>query len=100
MTYFLFRDGMKQEIDEDIFERMAEQLNQTELNNPPIPEKIDRRRPDGTYDKRPLDPDYFKKYYKNNPQIPYQCPDCGRTISTKTNLSRHRNMKLCQRHRY
>ena len=59
MTYQVFRDGMKQEIDEDTFNDMMEHLQQIEMRNPPIPEKspetpFKRRRPDGTYDKRPL----------------------------------------------
>ena len=98
MPCYMFVNGMKQEMDEDIFDQMVEELHQVELSNPPIPETINRHRPDGTYDKRPLDPNYFNKYYKNNLKKPYQCPDCGRTISSKSNLAKHRNTKICQKH--
>lgn len=99
MTCYLYMDGVKQEMDEDIFDQMGEALHQSNNTNPPIPEKLTRHRPDGTYDKRPLDPGYFTKYYHNKLKTPYQCPDCGRIISSKSNLSKHRNTKLCQKHR-
>ena len=57
-------------------------------NNPPIPEKPNRYRPDGTYDNSPLDPDYFKKYYQRNLKKPFRCPDCGRTLTSKSNYAK------------
>ena len=36
-------------------------------------------KPDGTYNKKPLDPNYFKNYYQTNLETSIKCPDCGRT---------------------
>ena len=37
-----------------------------------------------------LDPEYVQKYYQRTCFSTFQCPDCGRTISSKSNLSKHR----------
>ena len=61
-------DGIKHEMDEELFDQMAEALhnpkapNNTPTNNPRI-------KPDGTYDKKPLDPNYFRKYYCPNEHL-------------------------------
>jgi hypothetical protein len=57
--------GNKQEMDEDIFDQMVEALHQS--NNPhnsPTQATHTRWKPDGSYDKKPVDPDYFSKYYQ------------------------------------
>ena len=98
MPCYLYIDGKKQEMDEDIFDQMVEALNQpsTPKNTPTA---NTRWRPDGTYDKRPLDEDYFKTYYQKKLKIPFKCPDCGRTISSKYNLSKHRQTNACMSNR-
>ena len=55
---------MKQEMDEDLFDQMAEALHQS--SNPQNPPTTTSRRwkPDGTYEKKPLDPNCFSKYYQ------------------------------------
>ena len=67
---------------------------QKQSKTPPI-QASTRWRTDGTYNKKPLDPDYFNKYYQKKLSTPFQCPDCGRTISSKSNLSKHRQTKIC-----
>jgi hypothetical protein len=62
MPFYLIIDGKKQERDEDIFDQMVESLNQPTVQEPPFPTST-RRRPDGTYDSKPLDPECFSKYY-------------------------------------
>ena len=66
----MYINGMKQEMDEDLFDEMAEALHQSSnLHNPPtatstrwdvvepLPTTLSsRRKPDGTYDKKPNDP--------------------------------------------
>jgi len=37
----------------------------------------------------------FKHYQKHLKQL-FQCPDCKRLISNKSNLSKHRATKLCR----
>ena len=83
-------DGMRQEIDEDVFDQMAQALHQSNNPHNPPPITSTRWQPDGTYDKKPLDPKYFQKYYQKKLTTPFTCPDCGRTISRKSNLSKHR----------
>ena len=111
MTCYMYIDGHKQEIDEDIFDQMVEALhNPPTLNQPttttstrwdvvePLPTtRTGRWKPDGTYNKKPLDPEYFTKYYHNKLSTPFKCPDCGRTISSKSNLSKHRQTHICRR---
>ena len=63
MPFYLIIDGKKQERDEDIFDQMVESLNQPTVQEPPFPTST-RRRPDGTYDSKPLDSECFSKYYK------------------------------------
>ena len=87
----------KQEMDEDVFDQMVEALhNPTNTYDPPIPTTTHSRwKPNGSYDNKPLDPDYFSKYYQKKLSKPFQCPDCGQTISSRSNLSKHRQTKRC-----
>jgi hypothetical protein len=108
----MFIDGRKQEMDEDIFDQMVEALHQPYIQEPPIPTSTrwkqpeailttsrSRYKPDGTYDKKPLDPNYFSKYYQKRLSTPFTCPDCGRTITSKSNLSKHRQTNVCMSNR-
>ena len=109
----MYINGMKQEMDEDLFDQMAAALHQSSNpHNPPTatstrwkqPEAIlttsrSRYKPDGTYDKKPLDPNYFSKYYQKILSNPFTCPDCGRTITSKSNLSKHRQTNVCMSNR-
>ena len=38
---------------------------------------------------------YHQNYYNNNLKQSYTCEDCGRTISSKSNLSKHKKSKIC-----
>ena len=91
--------GIKQEMDEDWFDQMLEALhNPPQINEQPTTTPT-RWQPNGTYNKKPLDPNYFNKYYHNKLATPFKCPDCGRTISSKSNLSKHRQTKICIQNR-
>ena len=71
MPCYMVIDGNKQEMDEDIFDQMVEVLhNPTNTHEPPIPTTT-RWKPDGTYDKKPLDPNYFSKYYQKKLSTPF-----------------------------
>ena len=98
MPCYLVIDGKKQEMDEDIFDQIVEALNPETVQEPPI-QTSTRWKPDGTYDSKPLDPEYFSKYYQKKLSTPFKCPDCGRTISSKSNLSKHRQTNVCMRNR-
>ena len=97
MTCYMVINGIKQEMDEDEFDEMVEVLHQP-ISYEQTPQRT-RRRGDGTYDGKPLDPNYFQNCYRNNLPKPFKCPDCGRTISSKTNLSKHRQTKVCEKNR-
>ena len=103
-------DDMTMEITDEMFSQISRELH----NEPSKPEKKNRfkqdgienisfhsprRKADGTYDKKPLNDNYFKEYYHNNLKEPFQCPDCGRIISSTSNLSKHRNSNVCKRAR-
>ena len=54
-----------------------------------------RHRPDGTYDNRPNDPDYFKKYMKTYQCKKVRCTICQNELFSR-NLGRHqRTSKTC-----
>jgi inhibitor of KinA sporulation pathway (predicted exonuclease) len=88
-------DGIKQEIGEDVFDQMAQTLHQSSNPHNTPPTTSTRWQPDGTYDKKPLDPKYFQKNYQKKLAPPFTCPECGRTISSKSNLSKHRQTRVC-----
>jgi hypothetical protein len=51
-----------------------------------------RRRPDGTYNKAPLDPDYYKKYMAEV----IKCPLCS-VLTSRGHLSRHTRSAFCSK---
>ncbi len=50
-----------------------------------------RYRDDGTYDSRPLDPEYFKKYMS----VRVPCPLCGIDV-LRGNIPKHKKRKPCK----
>ena len=54
-----------------------------------------RHRADGTYDSRPNDPDYFRKYYQERTLRDIPCPNCGCNIKDATRKARHMRTKKC-----
>ena len=50
--------------------------------------------PDGIPNSRPLDKDYFNKYYQNNLAIKIQCDHCGEMIS-KSTMNKHTQTNKC-----
>lgn len=47
------------------------------------------------YNKKPLDPEYAKRYYHNRQIIPIACPLCG-TVVNRTQMKRHQTGKRCK----
>lgn len=90
-------EGQKMKIDNNTFDSMS-QIVQDELqsSSEEEPKRQSRWKDNGLYDTKPLDPDYFKKYYQNKFKTPFTCPDCGTTITNKSNLSKHRGTKKCR----
>jgi hypothetical protein len=61
-----------------------------------IKRKPERWLDDGKYNK-PLDPDYFKKYWKEHYQKPAECIICGKILLCCDKLKRHEKSKQCQK---
>ena len=60
-----------------------------------------RRRPDGSYDSRPLDPKYAIKYYHANKErnlVDTPCPHCGKVLKNRAQMRKHKYLKTkhCQ----
>ena len=89
MTCYMVMKGIKQEIDEDLLGEMAEVLHQPIVYDKTL--QRGRWRADGTYDDKPLDPNCFPDHYQKKVKAPFKGPDCRRTISSKSNVSKHGN---------
>ena len=60
------------------------------------PMNINRHLEDGTYNHKPLDPDWAKKYYLEKlKDVIVICPNCGVSTS-KVNVSRHVKSYKCK----
>ena len=60
-----------------------------------LKKKSKRLMPDGTYNKKPLDPDYYKNYWKTKlASVKVECPRCG-TLTGKCKIARHYTTALC-----
>jgi len=58
--------------------------------------RSDRHLEDGTYNHKPLDPDWAKKYYLEKlKDVNVICPNCGVSTS-KVNVSRHVKSYKCK----
>ncbi len=101
MSCFMVFDGRKTEIDEGFFDQLSEELHQPKEHEVlcSIRDQNIRWKPDGTYDKKPLDPDYFKNYYQGSFKTPIKRPDCGKTITSKSSLPKHRQTNFCKNNR-
>ena len=103
MPSYFVNNGIKQEIDDDLFDLMSSMLEkeQSRFSSSSSTTSSEeeptswRRKSDGTYDNRPSDPDYFKKYYERKVKQPVQCKYCGTMMSDKSNLSKHYKTKKC-----
>ena len=72
-------------------------MNTPSSNKPGRPKNPDRHKVDGTYDAKPLDPDYFKRYYQEktkNKNI--NCPKCECLVNDSSHMSRHQKTKKCR----
>ena len=55
-----------------------------------------RRQPNGYYNSKPIDENYFKKYYQDKTKQNCICEICGTQLSCKSNLAKHRKTKKCR----
>ena len=54
-----------------------------------------RHRPDGTYNKQCLDPEYAKRWYHKRFCVPYTCGTCGRTLANDQTIKQHESTAVC-----
>ena len=78
-------------------------LETTEITEPEPEVKVKeykaphRHRPDGSYDSRPNDPEYWKKYWHKT-KAPSECPHCGTVYVHNDGLRKHLKVgKKCRR---
>lgn len=77
-------DGCNMRIDNNKFDSMS-QLFQDEIqsSSEEEPKRQSRWKNNGTYDIKPLDPDYFKKYYLKKLKTVSPAPTVGQPYQTK-----------------
>ena len=56
-----------------------------------------RKQDDGYYNRKPNDETYFQRYYQEKTKQPCVCDICGSDLSCKSNLTKHKKTKKCQR---
>jgi len=54
-----------------------------------------RHLPDGRYNKEPLDPEYYKKYYHIRYCEKYTCGICGKTLANSQKVKSHEKSTFC-----
>ena len=69
-------------------------MNATETPRTRRPRNPERHLPDGKYNAKPLDPEYFKKFYHEAKQ-PKECEMCGKIIASGSHMKRHRDSNKC-----
>ena len=81
-------------IEEQIIERKI--IKKGQSSNPhKIKRCPERWLPDGKYNDKPLDVDYFKKYWRSHSQIPITCPICNSHLKCCDKIKRHESSKKC-----
>ena len=55
-----------------------------------------RHREDGTYNSRPIDPEYAKQYWRTHYRQPYTCPICDAKLNVCGQIKRHEQSLHCQ----
>ena len=87
---------------------MPEIINEIENNELVLTESSEEEKPtkkglrwlqNGKYDKSPIDPEYYKKYYHRRYNIQCICEYCGKTLSNEQKISRHMLTARCQKKR-
>ena len=53
---------------------------------------------DGTYNDKPLDPEYFKLYARGHAMVKVVCPLCQSTVN-RQELNLHQQRPICERRR-
>ena len=106
MSSYFVNNGLKQEIDDDLFDLLWNSIDRPEqtdtetstASSTPIKRNSEwRKQEDGYYNSKPNDEEYFKTYYQCKTKQPCVCDVCGTNITCKSNLSKHKKTKKCQK---
>ena len=90
-------------VDDNLFDMMWNSIGindatDTETTVESSKSKYDwRKQENGYYNSKPNDKDYFNKYYQGKTKQPCVCDICGSNISCKSNISKHKKTKKCQK---
>ena len=103
MPSYLFNNGIRQAISDDFFDMLWDSLDKTDddLISTTDEEKPNantnwRKQPNGFYNSKPCDENYFKKYYQDKTKTKCVCNICGTELSCKSNLAKHKKTKKCR----
>lgn len=103
MPSYFVNNGLKQEIDDDLFDllwnsidRVEQTDSETSSTTTPKRNSEWRKQDNGYYNTKTNDEEYFKKYYQNKTKHPCVCDVCGTHITCKSNLSKHKKTKKCR----
>ena len=98
MTGIFISGNRKQRISNDEFDMMVELMKaENDLVLQMISEQNQTSGEDSAKPVRWRDDqkNYHQNYYNKNLKQSYTCEDCGRTIPSKSNLSKHKKSKIC-----
>lgn len=103
MPSYLVENGIKQEISNDMFDYIHNMIctpsnSETSNSSDETEEVIQtnwRHQTNGYYNSKPIDENYFKKYYQEKTKKSCMCEICCSTISCRSNLAKHKKTKKC-----
>ena len=100
MTGIFINDNRKQRITNDEFDMMVELMK---AENDLVLQRISEQKQSSSEDsEQPVrwkddQKTYHQNYYSKHLKQSYTCEDCGKTISSKSNLSKHKKSNVCNR---
>ena len=92
MNSTLVMDGVKLQMDDDLFDCMWNAMKENKMPD------FNRMKKNATNERlyvKYKEQGYWNNYYKKN-SCSYECERCGKIISSKTNRAKHQNTARCQ----
>ena len=91
MNSTLVMDGVKLQMDDDLFDCMWNAMKENKI---PDFNRMKKNATNERLNAQYKEVGYFKDYYKKKDGC-YECERCGKKISSKTNKSKHQNTARC-----